>query len=136
MPEFTWFNLQTGNVAKTNEDWLWISNDPDSCPPEDIVVELACDERDEYEGWVQAQVFIEDTEELQIHISEEDFERFLLVTNEVNRGWNITEAETGKPASYDIYVSAIAASADLYKQKHRFHPPNQIGLILSLHLQS
>ena len=101
-----YFNLLTGEVAMTNDDWLWLSASP-IMPPDEKIVALYRGELKEFQGWKVAYIFNIEYEKEKVCITEEEFDRFFLVTTAENRGWVITDLETGEPASFGKYICAI-----------------------------
>ena len=114
VPYIYYFNILTGEVALSNNEYLWLSKNPATImPPEQQIVGLACGDIEQYQGWIVAMISDEIEETAQVFISESDFDRFLLHTSETNRSWQITDAETGEPAPYLLYVTAICAQMEM-----------------------
>ena len=102
---FTFVNTITGEVAQCNDDWLWVSQNPDSMPPEDIICKLVCGEMNDYRGWRLAHIEDVENQTEEFLLSEKELDKFLLNTDK--------RYNAGKQIPLNIRIESIVAKFNL-----------------------
>lgn len=111
--EVYYCNIHTGELALSNDEWLWLpypNTEDAQIPPDDVIFDLIGRQIEEWNGWRVALVIDHEVEGIAVPLSEELFDQLYLKLTPSQRAWEITNADTGENAEYQVYLQAILMS--------------------------